>query len=273
MTNSEHSCAPKRSGRSIELPHRHNANRLLAELNVLHSVDGNALLRELQLVHLQSGQVVCEPGDLFEYIYLPTTAVLSLQYVLSGSMMLEVAQVGSESLFGQHLIGTSSATPYRLVTCRDGFCYRIHTHSFLKILAGSAELRSLVLGCIQFVMTQITQISFCSRHHLLKKQLCRWLILAYDRSRSVEIKVTHSMLAQMLGVWRETVSDAAGDLQKMGLIQQHRSSIILADLDSLDAQACSCHKIIRQEMGRIFPNSLRSAMSLRAEGESSMKRI
>ncbi|WP_408638635.1 Crp/Fnr family transcriptional regulator [Paraburkholderia ginsengisoli] len=257
MINREYDCMPKQSGKIIELPHRYDANRLLGKLDALDSLQRNALLSQLQLVHLQSGQVLCEPGDNFEHIYLPTTTVLSLQYVLSNGMMLEVAEIGSEGLFGQHLVGTNSVTPYRLVTCRDGFAYRVSTDALFKVLSGSAELRSLVLGCIQFLMAQIAQISFCSRHHLLKKQLCRWLILAYDRSRSVEIKVTHSMLAQMLGVWRESISDAAGDLQKMGLIHQHRRSIILADLQGLDMQACDCHRAIRKEMNRIFPDSVR----------------
>lgn len=254
----------KRFSKIIELPHRYDANRLLGKLDAPHSLQRDALINQLQLVHLQSGQVVCEPGDSFEYVYLPTTTVLSLQYVLSNGMMLEVAEIGSEGLFGQHLVGTNSVTPYRVVTCRDGFAYRVSTDALFKAQAGSAELRGLVLGCIQFLMAQIAQISFCSRHHLLKKQLCRWLILAYDRSRSVEIKVTHSMLAQMLGVWRESISDAASDLQRMGLIQQYRGSIILADLHGLETQACACHRAIRQEMNRIFPDSVRMTTGPRA---------
>lgn len=264
VTNREYDYTPRQSSKFIELPHRYDANRLLGRLDALHSLQREALLSQLQLVHLQSGQVLCEPGDSFEYVYLPTTTVLSLQYVLSNGMMLEVAEIGSEGLFGQHLVGTNSVTPYRVVTCRDGFAYRVSRDALFKAQAGSAELRSLVLGCIQFLMAQIAQISFCSRHHLLKKQLCRWLILAYDRSRSVEIKITHSILAQMLGVWRESISDAAGDLQKMGLIRQHRRSIILVDLRGLDTQACGCHRTIRQEMKRIFPDSVRMATGLRA---------
>ena len=263
MTNPEPDCMPERSDKITELPHRRDANRLLGVLGALHPSQRDALQSQLQLVHLPSGQVICEPGDHFDHIYLPTTTVISLQYVLSDGMMLEVAEVGSEGLFGQHLIGNNSATPYRAVTSHDGFSYRLGVDAFLKVLSGSADLRNLVLRCIQFLMAQIAQVSFCSRHHLLKKQLCRWLILAYDRSRSVEIKVTHSVLAQMLGVWRETISDAAGDLQKMGLIHQHRSSIILADLHGLDAQACGCHRTIRQEMSRIFPDSVGSVMGLR----------
>ncbi|MFM0592504.1 MULTISPECIES: Crp/Fnr family transcriptional regulator [Paraburkholderia] len=263
MTYREPDCVPKRSSKIIELPHRHDTNRLLAATNTLPPSQREALLSRLQLVHLQSGHVLCEPGDYFDHIYLPTTTILSLQYVLSDGMMLEGAQVGSEGLFGQNLTGNNSATPYRAVACRDGFSYRLDADVFVEALSGSVQLRNLMLSCIQFQTAQIAQVSFCSRHHLLKKQLCRWLILAYDRSRSVEIKVTHNMLAQMLGVWRETISDAASELQKMGLIHQHRSSIILADLHGLDAQACGCHKSIRQELNRIFPDNVRAAMGLR----------
>jgi CRP-like cAMP-binding protein len=250
---------PRQSGKLIELPHRYDANRVLGKFGAIHSSQCDALLSQLELVHLQSGQVLCEPGDSFEHVYLPTTTVLSLQYVLPNGMMLEVAEIGNEGLFGQHVLGKNSIAPYRLATCRDGFAYRVSMDALSKVLDSSAALRSLVVDCIQFVMAQIAQISVCSRHHLLKKQLCRWLILAYDRSRSVEIKVTHSMLAQMLGVWRESISDAAGELQKLGLIQQHRRSIVIADLHGLDVHACDCHRAIRKEMNRIFPKSVHMA--------------
>jgi len=258
--NREQICTPKRSGTMIELPHQSDANRFLGALG---PVEREMLSSHLQLVHLKSGQVLCEPGEQLEHIYLPTTTVISLQYVLSDGMMLEVAQIGDEGLIGRQIMGGNGAIPCRVVTCRDGFSYRLREDLFSQTLDTSAAMRGLVLRCIQLLMMQSAQISFCSRHHLLKNQLCRWLILAYDRSRSVEIKVTHNMLAQMLGARRETVSDAAGEIQKMGLIHQHRSSIILADLHGLDAQACGCHTAIRQEMNRIFPGNIRTLLGLR----------
>jgi CRP-like cAMP-binding protein len=258
------------SGRLIELPHRHSANRPLAQLDTLHPIQRNAFLNRLQLVHLQAGQVLCEPGDSLKFVYLPTTTVLSLQYALSDGMTLEVAQIGSESLFAQYFTGSSVAAAYRVVALRDGFCYRIQTAAFLEALADSPELRNVMLECMQFLSAQIAQISFCSRRHLLKKQLCRWFVLAYDRSRSIEIKVTHNVLAQLLGVYRETISDAAGQLQKTGLIQQHRSSIILADLDALDAQACGCHRAIRHEMQRIFSGHSGLSLPLRERDKSAI---
>lgn len=239
----------KSPGALIELPHRSDANRFLGALG---TAERAALASHLQLVHVKSGQVLCEPGEPLEFVYLPVTTVISIQYASSDGMTLEVAEIGSEGLVSQQMISSNGATPCRVVTCRDGFSYRLSKAVFSRVLDESAGMRRLVFLCIQLLMVQISQISFCSRHHVLKHQLCRWFMLAYDRSRSVEIQVTHSMLAQMLGVRRETVTDAAGEIQKMGLIRQYRSSIILADLPGLDAQACGCHTIIREEMNKIL---------------------
>ncbi|WP_323122776.1 Crp/Fnr family transcriptional regulator [Burkholderia alba] len=253
--------AARPGGGMIELPHRSDANRFLGALG---TVERAALAGHLQLVHVKSGQVLCEPGAALDYVYLPVTTVISIQYASSDGMTLEVAEIGSEGLVSQQLIGSNGAMPCRVLTCRDGFSYRLSERMFSSVLRESAEMRRLVFLCIQLLMVQVTQISFCSRHHVLKNQLCRWFMLAYDRSRSVEIQVTHNMLAQMLGVRRETVTDAAGDIQKAGLIRQYRSSIILADLPGLDAQACGCHTIIRDEMNKILSGNVGVLAELRS---------
>ena len=123
------------------------------------------------------------------------------------------------------VIGGSGRMPCRAVACRDGFVYRLDRRVFAAAFDASPVIRHLVFVCVRLLMAQVSQITFCSRHHVLKHQLCRWFLLAYDRTRSIEIQVTHSMLAQMLGVRRETVTDAAGEIQKLGLIRQYRSSI------------------------------------------------
>jgi CRP-like cAMP-binding protein len=253
--------AARPGGVMIELPHRTDANRFLGALG---AADRAALAGHLQLVHVKSGQVLCEPGEALDYVYLPVTTVISIQYASSDGMTLEVAEIGSEGLVSQELIGSNGATPCRVVTCRDGFAYRLGARVFSNLLRDSTDLRRLVFLCIQLLMVQATQISFCSRHHVLKHQLCRWFMLAYDRSRSVEIQVTHSMLAQMLGVRRETVTDAAGDIQKAGLIRQYRSSIILLDLPGLDAQSCGCHTIVRDEMNKILSGNVGVLAELRS---------
>ncbi|CAJ9110582.1 cyclic nucleotide-binding domain-containing protein [Burkholderia pseudomallei] len=248
MTYREYKEPATRAGGIIELPHRTDANRFLASLGVAERA---TLASHLQLVHVKSGQVLCEPGMALEHVYLPVTTVISIQYASSDGMTLEIAEIGNEGIVSPQLVGTDGASPCRVITCRDGFSYRLGARVLSNLLEESAQTRQAIFRCTHLLMAQTKQISFCSRHHVLKNQLCRWFLLAYDRSRSVEIQVTHSMLAQMLGVRRETVTDAAGDIQKMGLIRQYRSSIILVDLPGLDAQSCGCHAIIREEMKKI----------------------
>ncbi len=238
-----------RTSGMIELSHSFDANRFLAALD---RDERAALIPQLQLVHLKSGQVLCEPGASLAAVYLPVTTAISLQYVSSGGMTLEVAEIGSESIVCDDVIGGSGTMPCRAVACRDGFVYRLDRQAFAAAFDASPVIRHLVFVSVRLLMAQVSQITFCSRHHVLKHQLCRWFMLAYDRSRSIEIQVTHSMLAQMLGVRRETVTDAAGEIQKLGLIRQYRSSIVLADLQGLEKMSCGCRAIVRDEMKRIL---------------------
>ncbi|HDR9056213.1 Crp/Fnr family transcriptional regulator [Burkholderia vietnamiensis] len=233
----------------IELSHSFDANRFIA---ALARDERAALVAHLQLVHLKSGQVLCEPGEMLSAVYLPVTTAVSLQYVSSGGMTLEVAEIGSESIVCDDVIGGSGSMPCRAVACRDGFVYRLDRRVFARAFDASPVIRHLVFVCVRLLMAQVSQITFCSRHHVLKHQLCRWFLLAYDRSRSIEIQVTHSMLAQMLGVRRETVTDAAGEVQKLGLIRQYRSSIVLANLGGLEKMSCGCRAIVRDEINRIL---------------------
>ncbi|KWI31354.1 Crp/Fnr family transcriptional regulator [Burkholderia ubonensis] len=240
--------APRADGR-IELAHSLNANRFLAALD---SRDHAALAAHLERVHVNSGQVLFEHGQALAAIYLPVTTAISLQHVSSDGMTLEVAEIGSESLICEEVVGGGGAMPCRAIACRNGFAYRLDRRVFADLLAESPTVRYLLFVCMRLLMAQVSHITFCSRHHLLKHQLCRWFLLTYDRTRSIEIQVTHGMLAQMLGVRRETVTDAAGEIQKLGLIRQYRSSIVLTDLAGLDRLSCGCHGIIRDEMRRIL---------------------
>ncbi|AOK56093.1 Crp/Fnr family transcriptional regulator [Burkholderia stagnalis] len=248
MIHQAHEVAAPASG-VIELSPSFDANRFLAALD---REDRVALASHLKLVHVKSGQVLCEPGDTLPAVYLPVTTAVSLQYVSSGGMTLEVAEIGSEGIVCDEVIGGSGTMPCRAVACRDGFAYRLDPHAFAAAFDASAVIRHLLFVCLRLLIAQVSQITFCSRHHVLKHQLCRWFLLAYDRSRSIEIQVTHSMLAQMLGVRRETITDAAGEIQKLGLIRQYRSSIELADLPGLDRMACGCRGLVRDEMKRIL---------------------
>ncbi|KVH54837.1 Crp/Fnr family transcriptional regulator [Burkholderia sp. MSMB1072] len=229
----------------IELSHSFDANWFLAMLG--HD-ERATLAAHLQLVHLKSGEVLCEPGKMLAAVYLPVTTAISLQYVASGGMTLEVAGIGSESVVCDDVIGGRGRMPRRVVVCRDGAAYRLDRRVFDVAFDASPEIRQLVFACVRLLMAQMSQITLCSRHHVLKHQLCRWFLLAYDRSRSIEIQITHHMLAQMLGVRRETITDALGQLQKLGLIRQYRGSIELGDLRGLEKASCGCQDVVRDEI-------------------------
>ncbi|KVN33756.1 Crp/Fnr family transcriptional regulator [Burkholderia pyrrocinia] len=245
----------------IELSLSFDANRFLAALD---REDRAALAAHLQLEHVKSGRVLCEPGETLVAVYLPVTSAVSLQYVSSDGMTLEVAEIGSEGIVCDDVVGGNGTIPCRAIACRDGFAYRLDRRKFAAAFDTSAVIRHQLLVCLQLLIAQMSQITFCSRHHVLKHQLCRWFMLAYDRSRSIEVHVTHSMLAQMLGVRRETVTDAAGEIQKLGLIRQYRSAIVLADLQGLDRMACGCRGIVRDEMNRILSADMGVAATSRS---------
>ncbi|KVK98240.1 Crp/Fnr family transcriptional regulator [Burkholderia ubonensis] len=232
-----------------DLSQSFNTNRFLAALG---REDRAALAGHLQLVHVKSGQVLCELGEPLAAVYLPVTTMVSLQYVSSGGMTLEVAEIGSEGIVCDEVIRGNGLASRRAVAWRDGFAYRLDRHAFEVAFDASPAIRHLLFVGLRMLIAQVSQITFCSRHHILKHQLCRWFLLAYDRSRSIEIQVTHVILAQMLGVRRETVTEAAGELQKLGLIRQYRSSIVLADLPGLKRISCGCHDIVREDMKRIL---------------------
>ena len=183
----------------IELSHSFDANRFLA------AIDRDEPRRwpspSTRPPEIRASAL--RPGEMLAAVYLPVTTAISLQYVSSGGMTLEVAEIGSESVVCDDVIGGSGRMPCRAVACRDGFVYRLDRRVFAAAFDASPVIRHLVFVCVRLLMAQVSQITFCSRHHVLKHQLCRWFLLAYDRTRSIEIQVTHSMLAQMLGVRRE----------------------------------------------------------------------
>ncbi|HEF5871072.1 TPA: Crp/Fnr family transcriptional regulator [Burkholderia cenocepacia] len=231
----------------IELPHALGANHFLSALD---GMDLAEWAPHLQLANLRTGEVLCDAGENLGAVYFPVTAGISLQYTAGGKATLGVTEIGREGVVCDDIIG--SAMQRRVVVYRGGFAYRLPAYRFAHACDASAAVRRQVFVRMQLALSQASQVMFCGRHHVMRHQLGRWLLVAYERSRSIEIPVTHGMLGQLLGVRRETVSDTTRQLHELGLIHQHRGAIVLTDLANLERQGCDCHRIIRDETRRIL---------------------
>ncbi|WP_322085223.1 Crp/Fnr family transcriptional regulator [Burkholderia sp. BCC1999] len=231
----------------IELPHALGANHFLSALD---GISRSELAPHLTLSSLKTGQVLCDAGENLEAVYFPVTAGISLQYTTGGKTTLGVTEIGREGIVCDDVIG--SAMQRRVVVYHGGFAYRLCAHRFADACDASAVVRRQVFVRMQLVLSQASQVMFCSRHHVMRHQVSRWLLIAYERSRSIEIPVTHGMLGQMLGVRRETVTDTMRQLHELDLIYQHRGALVLTDLAGLEGQGCDCHRVIREETRRIL---------------------
>ena len=226
-------------------------NQLLA---ALPAADYARLLPHLELVPLPLGWAVYESGDAQGYVYFPTNSIVSLLYVMEDGSSAEIAVVGHEGVVGIALFMGGETTPSRAVVQSAGYGYRLRA-SVLKTEFGQAgELQHLLLRYTQALITQMAQTAVCNRHHALEQQLCRWLLLSLDRLRSNELTMTQELIANMLGVRREGVTEAAGHLQTAGLIHYSRGKITVLDRPKLEAQVCECYAVVKREYGRLLPH-------------------
>ena len=225
-------------------------NRLLA---ALPAADYERLLPHLQLVPLPLAWAVYESGDAQGYVYFPTNSIVSLLYVMEDGSSAEIAVVGHEGVVGIALFMGGETTPSRAVVQSAGHGYRLRA-SVLKTEFGQAgELQHLLLRYTQALITQMAQTAVCNRHHAVEQQLCRWLLLSLDRLASNELTMTQELIANMLGVRREGVTEAAGKLQDAGLIHYRRGRISVVDRPGLEARVCECYQVVKTEFDRLLP--------------------
>jgi CRP-like cAMP-binding protein len=227
------------------------ANHLLA---ALPPADFQRLQPSLQLVSLPLGEALYEPGSQLRHVYFPTTSIVSLLYVMADGASAEIAVVGNEGLIGVSLFMGGETTPSRAVVQSAGHAYQL-TGKVLKeefILGGA--MQHLALRYTQALITQMAQTAVCNRHHSLDQQLCRWLLLSLDRLPSNELVMTQELIANMLGVRRETVTEAAGKLQDAGVIQYSRGRITVLDRPALEARTCECYAVVKAECDRLLPH-------------------
>jgi CRP-like cAMP-binding protein len=211
------------------------------------------LALHLELVPLGLGQVVYESGAAMSHVYFPTDSIVSLLYVMENGASAEISVVGNEGLVGVSLFLGGESTPSRAVVQSAGSAYRLLRVKLKEEFSRHGELLTVILRYTQCLITQMAQTAVCNRHHSLDQQLCRWLLLSLDRLPSDTLTMTQELIANMLGVRREGVTEAAGKLQKAGVIRYMRGKITVIDRTALEARSCECYAVVKAETDRLLP--------------------
>ncbi len=222
-------------------------------LDALLKAEYNRICIGLELVHMPLGQVLYEPGGLLKYVYFPTTSIVSLLYVMENGASAEIAVVGNEGILGVSIFMGGDTTPSRAVVQSDGYGYRLKAQLMKDEFNRAGPVLRLLLRYTQALITQMSQTAVCNRHHSVEQQLCRWLLLSLDRLQSNELVMTQELISNMLGVRREGVTEAAGKLQKSGLIHYSRGRIEVLDRPGLEKLVCECYHVVKVELDRLLP--------------------
>jgi CRP-like cAMP-binding protein len=222
-------------------------------LDALSATDFKHLRRSLELVDMPLGEVVYESGRAVEHVYFPTTSIVSLLYVLENGASAEIAVVGNEGVVGISLFMGGETTPSRAVVQSAGKAYRLPGALMKSEFNRGGAMQHLMLRYTQALITQMAQTAVCNRHHSVDQQLCRWLLLSIDRLAEPEITMTQELIANMLGVRREGVTEAAGKLQKAGVISYRRGHIKVLDRPRLEGLSCECYEVVKRETDRLLP--------------------
>jgi len=223
-------------------------NHLLAALS---PEERDRLFPHLRLVTMPLGKVLYESGDVQRYVYFPTDSIVSLLYVMESGASAEVSVVGNEGVIGIALFMGGETTPSRAIVQSAGHAYRLIGQRLKDEFHRSGGMQLLLLRYTQALITQMAQTAVCNRHHSVDQQLCRWLLLSLDRLSSNELIMTQDLIANMLGVRREGVTEAAGKLQKLGVIRYSRGRITVLDRPQLEQLSCECYGVVKKETDRL----------------------
>ena len=224
-------------------------NHLLA---ALPSAEVARLSPHLALVPMPLGEMLYAPDRALQYAYFPTTAIVSLHYVMRSGASSESASVANEGMIGIALFMGGDTTPSSAVVQHAGHGYRLAARLLKEEFNRAGFLQRLLLRYTQALMAQTAQTVACNRHHQIEQQLCRWLLLTVDRVHAREVVTTQELVASMLGVRREGITEAAGNLQRAGVISYHRGHITVLDRNGLEARACECYSVVRTELRRLL---------------------
>jgi len=231
--------------------HNPSQNHLLA---ALPTVEFDALAAHLEWVPLRLGESLYEPGEKLQHAYFPTTAIVSLHYVTESGASAETAGVGNEGVVGVSLFMGGETTSSSAVVQTAGHAYRMEGQRLKDEFNRAGLMQRLLLRYTQALLTQMAQTAVCNRHHSLEQQLCRWLLLTLDRLPTNELIMTQELVASMLGVRREGITEAAGKLQRAGLISYRRGHISVLDRQGLETHACECYAVVKKELARLLPD-------------------
>ena len=256
--------------RALFVQHTPRQNQLLAALPL---EDYARLLPALQPVPLPVGWTVHGAGEREKYLYFPTAGIVSRFYVMEDGASAHFALTGSEGAIGVASFLSGESTPSQAVVLSAGHAYRLGAHLLKAEFEHDGVLPQLLLRYIQALIAQTGQVAVCNRHHSLEQQLCRWILSSLDRLPSNELTMTQDLIAEMLGVRRESVTDAAGKLQKAGLIQYSRGHIAVLDRAGLEAQVCECYAVVKREYDRLLRPNTALAAPARAVPKAGARRV
>lgn len=206
----------------------------------------------LELVAMPLGEILYESGGQQQHVYFPTTAIISLHYILENGASAEIAGVGNEGILGISLFMGGNTTPSRAAVYTGGHGYRLNVRLMMEEFNRAGSMMRLMLRYTQALITQISQTAVCNRHHSVEQQLCRWLLLTLDRLPSNELTMTQELIASMLGVRREGITETAGALQREGLISYRRGHITVLSRAGLESHACECYQVVKNEFHRLL---------------------
>ena len=222
-------------------------------LDALPQPERERLFPHLRLVNLPLGKVLYESGDTLRHTYFPTDSIVSLLYVLQNGQSAEIAVVGNDGAIGVALFMGGETTTNRAIVQSAGSAYRLTGTRLKEEFELHGETLHILLRYTQSLLTQMAQTAVCNRHHTVDQQLCRWLLLSLDRLPSEELVMTQELIANMLGVRREGVTEAAGKLQKLGVIRYRRGEITVLDRPRLERLSCECYAVVKTETDRLLP--------------------
>jgi CRP-like cAMP-binding protein len=242
LRDESHIAAPERPS-----PHQNHL------LDALPTSDYGRVASDLELIPMGLGDVLYESGAKLRYVYFPTTCIISLLYVMEDGASAEIAIVGNEGILGISLFMGGNTTPSRAIVQCAGHAFRLRAALLRNEFERYGPAMHLLLRYTQALITQMAQTAVCNRHHSVDQQLCRWLLLSLDRLASNELSMTQELIANMLGVRREGVTEAAGKLQDAGLIRYHRGRITVLDRPRLEARSCECYQVVKTEFDRLLP--------------------
>jgi CRP-like cAMP-binding protein len=241
----------RRAAPAIHSPHQNHL------LDALPAADYDRIASHLELITMKLGDVLYESGAKLRYVYFPTTCIVSLLYVMEDGASAEIAIVGNEGILGISLFMGGDTTPSRALVQSAGHAFRLRAELLKDEFGRFGPTMHLLLRYTQALITQMAQTAVCNRHHSVDQQLCRWLLLSLDRLQSNRLSMTQELIANMLGVRREGVTDAAGKLQDAGLISYRRGAITVVDRPGLEAKACECYQVVKTEFDRLLPYAVK----------------